>query len=83
MLAPLKDGENTYFLDEYEKYTADAYLTQREKEQINSPRPFRSKKKDTFLEIPQYLREKYGNLDFNKIAEKVEECLGKNAKKTE
>lgn len=53
--------------EEYEKYTQEAYLEQREKE----PRAFKSKRKDTFLKIPDYLPQE---LDFNNLDKLKKEC---------
>lgn len=65
-----------FLKDEHDKYTQEAYMEQREKD----PRPFNSKKKETFLRIPSYLPKE---LDFNNIYQLKKECdLMKAPKKT-
>ena len=60
-------AKHKFFKEEHLKYTQEAYMQQREKE----PRPHKSRKKEIFLKIPEFMPKE---LDFNYLYELKLKC---------
>ena len=71
MLAPLTNKDDVILRKEHNIYTREAYIYQRELEMKNQYG--RRKPNAEFLHIPEYLPK---TLDFNAIADKIDECGG-------